>query len=52
MRNSDEHLRLLMIDSMNNDYCTPQAIIYFHVELVLCSSPTPGGNESLVYEEW
>lgn len=24
----------------------------FSVEQILCSSPVPGGNEGLIYEDW
>jgi len=34
-------------------YIAPQALVV-HADgaAVLCESPKPGGNESLVYEEW
>ncbi len=35
------------------DYVSPSArIITLNVEDVICSSPLPGGNEDIGYEDW
>ena len=36
-------------------YITPEAFIIqlsFDIDSLLCSSPVPGGNEGLIYEDW
>lgn len=43
----------LLSSPAESEYIAPQAsVLSFEVELVLCESPLPGGNEGIGYENW